>query len=161
LPDWLGELDRVGGGAQEVVGAGDAGGVAANVTGGMGLESWAGGCGLAGAVGKLKAAGRLHPWKVGEAYTGKQDLEPFGDTASDTMVVAVSEVGLDAAMETPLEVQREVLEWFIGLAQERGFPLILHQQAPLETFLEIWDSIEGRRPAAAIHSFAGGRADAD
>src|SRR5439155_11144381 len=33
--------------------------------------------------------------------------------------------------------------------------------APLETFLEIWDSIEGRRPAAAIHSFAGGRADAD
>ena len=162
LPDCHAHLDQFGDdGARALLEESEVAGVSPIVSVGMDAESSQRAIELAWRLRNIKAAVGLHPWKVGEAYTGKSDLEPFGDIASDTMVVAVSEVGLDAGMETPLDVQREVLEWFIGLAQERGFPVILHQQAPLDAFLEIWDAVEGRKPAGAIHSFSGGQEDAD
>jgi TatD DNase family protein len=162
LPDCHAHLDQFGDdGARALIEESEAAGVSPIVSVGMDAESSQQAIELAWRLRNIKAAVGLHPWKVGEAYTGLADLEQFADIASDTMVVAVSEVGLDAAMETPLDVQREVLEWFIALAQERGFPVIIHQQAPSEVFIEVWDGVAGRKPAAAIHSFSGSRKDAD
>lgn len=161
LPDCHAHLDQFGDDVPKLLEECDAAGVGPVVSVGMDLASSQQAVELAWRLRNIKAAVGLHPWKVGEAYSGDEDLEPFGDIASDTMVVAVSEVGLDAAMETPLDVQRRVLEWFIALAQERGFPVIIHQQAPREAFLEVWEGVDGRKPAAAIHSFSGSRKDAD
>ncbi|HKP17341.1 MAG TPA: TatD family hydrolase [Gaiellaceae bacterium] len=161
LPDCHAHLDKFGDGVPTLLDAAAAAGVQPIVSVGMDAESSQETVELAWRLRNIKAAVGLHPWSVGERYTGTDSLAPFEDIASDTMVVAVSEVGLDSEIEAPLDVQREVLEWFILLAQDRGFPLILHQQGPLELFLDIWDSVQGRKPAAAIHSFKGGRQDAD
>jgi TatD DNase family protein len=161
LPDCHAHLDQFGDGVPPLLEAAAAAGVHPIVSVGMDTQSSQEGVELSWRLRNIKAAVGLHPWKVGEKYAGAESLAPFEDIASDTMVVAISEVGLDSEIDAPLDVQREVLEWFIGLAQERGFPLILHQQGPLELFLDIWDSIAGRKPAAAIHSFKGEQADAD
>jgi TatD DNase family protein len=161
LPDCHAHLDRFGDGVPALLEAADAAGVHPIVSVGMDAESSQEAVELAWRLRNIKAAVGLHPWSVGEQYAGTDSLAPFEDIASDTMVVAISEVGLDSEIDAPLDVQREVLEWFIALAQDRGFPLILHQQGPLELFLDIWDSVEGRKPAAAIHSFQGGQKDAE
>lgn len=162
LPDCHAHLDQFGEHVPQLLEEWEAAGIAPVVSVGMDVESSQQAVELAWRLRDIKAAVGLHPWKVGEAYTQDADLDAFGDVASDTMVVAVSEVGLDTVnVDTPLDVQRRVLEWFIGLAQERGFPVILHQQAPTQAFLEIWDAVRGRKPAAAIHSFAGTKEDAE
>ena len=162
LPDCHAHLDKFGDAVPKLMEEWEALGIAPVVSVGMDVESSQEAVELAWRLRNIKAAVGLHPWQVGEFCAGDGDLEPFGDVASDPMVVAVSEVGLDTVnVDTPLDKQREVLEWFIGLAQERGFPIIVHQQAPLDAFLDVWDGIEGRKPACAIHSFSGTHEIAD
>ena len=148
LPDCHAHLDQFGDGVPPLLEAAAAAGVHPIVSVGMDTQSSQEGVELSWRLRNIKAAVGLHPWKVGEKYAGAESLAPFEDIASDTMVVAISEVGLDSEIDAPLDVQR-------------GFPLILHQQGPLELFLDSWDSIAGRKPAAAIHSFKGEQADAD
>jgi TatD DNase family protein len=162
LPDCHAHLDRFGDEVPKLLEEWEALGIAPVVSAGMDLESSQEAVDLAWRLRNIKAGVGLHPWKVGEVYTDDSDLEPFGDVASDPMVVVVSEVGLDTvSVDTPLDVQGKVLRWFIGLAQDRGFPVILHQKAPTDSLLEIWDGVEGRKPAAAIHGFGGTKEDAD
>jgi TatD DNase family protein len=162
IPDCHAHLDQFGEKVLELLQEWEAAGVAPVVSAGMDIASSQEAIELGWRLRTIKAAVGLHPWKIAEAYQGNGDLEAYGDVASDTMVVAVSEVGLDNVnIETPLETQREVLTWFIGLAQDRGFPVILHLQAPVEQLLGVWEKIEGRRPAGAIHSFSGSQADAE
>jgi TatD DNase family protein len=162
IPDCHAHLDKFEDQVQSLLGEGEERGVAPIVSVGMDVESSQQAIELAWALRGIKAAIGLHPWKVGELFTSEDELQAYGEVASDPMVVAISEVGLDTAtVDTPVDTQKRVLKWFIGLAQERGFPVILHLRAPAEELLDVWNQVEGRRPAAAIHSFLGSEAEAD
>lgn len=133
-----------------------AAGVRKILTVGMDVDSSQAAVDLSWSAPNISACVGLHPWKVGEQFENESDLEPFGELSSDPQVLAISEVGLDTThIDTPLETQKQVLAWFVRLAQERFLPLILHLQAPAGELLEVWEQVEGRKPAAAVHSFGG------
>ncbi len=70
-------------------------------------------------------------------------------------MVAVGEVGLDYHYDlSPREDQRRVLAWHLGLARERGLPVILHHREAWTDFLAALDAAPGVRGVA--HSFTEG-----
>jgi TatD DNase family protein len=160
LPDCHAHLNTFPDTVQELMEEWEAAGVSRVLSVGMDAESSQEGVELAWRLRNIKACVGLHPWKVGEQFTDEAALEEYGDVASDPMVVAISEIGFDdQSIDTPLETQARVVKWFIGLGQERGFPVILHQRAPRQALLDVWDSLSGRPPAAALHSFRGDAED--
>ena len=158
LPDCHAHLDRFGNRAGGLVEEAARAGVAPIVTVGMDVASSQAAVTLANELPNVLAAVGLHPWYVAEQYDGTESLEPYRGVAADSAVAAVSEVGFDSTIEVPLDEQRELVRWFVGLAQERELPLILHHRAEASTLVELWRTIKGRLPRVAIHGFAG---DAD
>lgn len=74
-------------------------------------------------------------------------------------VVAVGEIGLDYHYDlSPREDQRRVLAWQLGLASERGLPVVLHHREAWDDFLAALDQVPGLRGVA--HSFTEGAAGA-
>lgn len=72
-------------------------------------------------------------------------------------VVAVGEIGLDYHYDlSPREDQRTVLAWQLGLARERGLPVVLHHREAWQDFLAALDTVPGVRGVA--HSFTEGGA---
>ena len=70
-------------------------------------------------------------------------------------IVAIGEIGLDYHYElSPREDQRRVLAWHLGLARERGLPVILHHREAWEDFLAALDATPKVRGVA--HSFTEG-----
>jgi TatD DNase family protein len=70
-------------------------------------------------------------------------------------VVAIGEIGLDYHYDlSPREDQRRVLAWHLGLARERGVPVILHHREAWQDFLAALDAAPGVRGVA--HSFTEG-----
>ncbi len=70
-------------------------------------------------------------------------------------VVAIGEIGLDYHYDlSPREDQRRVLAWHLGLARERGLPVVLHHREAWQDFLAALDTIPGVRGVA--HSFTEG-----
>jgi TatD DNase family protein len=72
-------------------------------------------------------------------------------------VVAVGEIGLDYHYDfSPREDQLRVLAWQLGLAAERGLPVVLHHREAWQDFLAAIDGVPGVRGVA--HSFTEGEA---
>ena len=72
-------------------------------------------------------------------------------------VVAVGEIGLDYHYDlSPREDQRTVFTWQLGLARERGLPVVLHHREAWQDFLAALDTVPGVRGVA--HSFTEGGA---
>jgi TatD DNase family protein len=72
-------------------------------------------------------------------------------------VVAVGEIGLDYHYDfSPREDQLQVLAWQLGLAAERGLPVVLHHREAWQDFLAAIDGVPGVRGVA--HSFTEGEA---
>jgi TatD DNase family protein len=162
LPDCHAHLDQFGKRVPDLLKEWEEAGVSPVLSAGMDLDTSQAAIELGWQLRNIKAAVGLHPWKIDDSYSGLADLKEFGAIASDPMVVAVSEVGLDTvSTQTPLAIQGEVLAWFVELAQERGFPVVLHLAAPVDELLNVWESIAGRRPAGAVHSFAGSAQDVE
>jgi len=70
-------------------------------------------------------------------------------------VVAVGEIGLDYHYEhSPREDQRRAFRWQLGLARERGLPVVLHHREAWPEFLADLDTVLGARGVA--HSFTEG-----
>nr|WP_296773451.1 TatD family hydrolase [Rhodococcus sp. (in: high G+C Gram-positive bacteria)] len=116
---------------------------------------------LAARSSKVLGAVGLHPWQVARGWPIAETRNAFDALASDPRCVAISEVGLDtAACDVPLDLQKQALSWFIELAQRNSLPMVLHLQVPVATLLEVWSSVDGRMPRAAIHGFYGDAADA-
>jgi TatD DNase family protein len=161
LPDCCAHLDRFGNRVVELLKEWEAAGVAPVVSVGADLDTSQTGIDLAWQLRTIKAAVGLHPRKITGAHITGADLEPFGATASDPMVVAIGEVGLDTTDGgASLAVQRDVLAWFVTLAQQRGFPLILHLAAPTAELTQVWNAVPGRKPTGAVHDFSGSVQDA-
>ena len=69
---------------------------------------------------------QLHPWHL----KGKEDIEAFliwgRSHASDPLLVAIGECGLDPLCSTPMHLQHEAFLMALRLAKELHKPVIIH-----------------------------------
>jgi TatD DNase family protein len=101
----------------------------------------------------------VHPSESGRVPAGY--LEELRDHARHARVVAIGETGLDFYRDHAAPEAQE--RWFraqLGLADQMGLPVVIHQRAALEQTLAI---LEAMRPAAGgvLHCFDDGPAAAE
>ena len=71
-------------------------------------------------------------------------------------VVAVGECGLDYFRDfSPRDMQREAFRRQLGLAEESGLPVFLHQRDAHEDFLRVLEPVLPRLSRAVAHCFTG------
>lgn len=103
----------------------------------------------------------LHPWWISKTIDAKQPLSEtvrlFTDRFEETLIRhqpnAVGECGLDAVIDTPIEIQEALLAPQLSIARERGLPVILHvRQAHHEllSLLKRYGVCQG-----VVHAFTG------
>ncbi|GGY75324.1 deoxyribonuclease [Cellvibrio zantedeschiae] len=70
----------------------------------------------------------LHPWWIEKEFAQNFNMlkQQLADNLSLKKCVAIGECGLDAGIETPLEVQHQVLDVHLQLAHETKMPVIIH-----------------------------------
>jgi TatD DNase family protein len=105
-------------------------------------------------AGTVAATVGLHPHEARHGLDGLVEL--LDDPAHRDVLVAVGECGLDLYYEhSPKDVQRAMFAAQIGLANERGLPLVIHtRDAWAETF-DVLDA-EGVPERTVLHCFTGG-----
>ena len=103
--------------------------------------------------GRTPAAVGFHPHEASACDASwKRRVEQLLESPG---VVAIGEIGLDYHYDlSPREDQRRVLAWHLGLARERGFPVVLHHREAWQDFLAALDAVPGVRGVA--HSFTEG-----
>lgn len=162
IPDCHAHLDQFGDRLEELRAEWEAVGIGPVISVGSDLITSQKAVDLCRGQAGISAAVGLHPYRLGQMDTSNLELDAYREAAADSAVVALSEIGLDTInTDVPLEIQSDVLKWFIALAQDRGLPVILHLKAATEALLELWDGLDGRRPAGAMHGFVGTYEEAD
>jgi len=105
----------------------------------------------------------VHPGEAGNWQDTNAVAEPLKQLAADPRVVALGEMGLDLYYDDPpLEQQRPVLDWQLGLAGEfPDLPIIIHnREATKQTLEQLRASgLPGER--FVFHCFTGTRAELD
>lgn len=123
-----------------------ASGIAAVVCPGTNLSTSRESVRLAGRFEGVWAAVGIHPHEASSA-----DEQAFGEILSlsrDPRVVAIGEIGLDYHYDfAPREVQREVFARQLGLARERGLPVVIHSREAEEDTLRIVTEAVGADPS--------------
>lgn len=110
--------------------------------------------------GLLSSAG-IHPTHAGEAQPG--DWDAVADIArSDSRIVALGETGLDNYWkDVPFSLQQDYFERHIGLSQELGLPLVIHQRECMPEILVMLREARRHGPlSGSMHSFTGTAAEA-
>jgi TatD DNase family protein len=106
----------------------------------------------------------IHPNASGAASDA--DFGAIEDLASDPLVVAVGETGLDYFRDrTPPERQRWAFDWHLRLAEARGLPVVVHTRDAHDDVAEALAASAARRPAGqppgVLHCFTGDAAHAE
>jgi TatD DNase family protein len=79
--------------------------------------------------------------------------------SEDEQVVAIGEIGLDYHyMHSPKETQHAVFRRLVGLAKERGKPIVIHTRSAPEDTLQILEEEGAREVGGIIHCFSEDRA---
>ena len=97
----------------------------------------------------------IHPWYAGQH--GQQELDLLGEWIGRERPVAVGECGLDR-LRPAFERQLELFRVQIGIARERGLPLVIHAVRALDEVIA--ELRRGGHHAGLIHAFAGSREQA-
>lgn len=112
------------------------------------------------------AAIGIHPNDANHADAGAYDA--LRGLATHPRVVAIGEIGLDYYWDAaPREVQREVFERQLDLAQDVGKPIIIHcrdkaqSYAAYDDVLAILFARDGLRGRVLLHAYAGSFAQAE
>lgn len=95
----------------------------------------------------------IHPWYLTEANFSEQ-WRWLTESVRSERVVAIGEAGLDKAVEVPFELQLSAFRRVIGVADEYGFPLIIHAVKASNEILELKKKLRPRNPWI-IHGFRG------
>lgn len=103
--------------------------------------------------GVLMAAG-LHPWWLARAELPSSDV--WQGVLSSSQCVAIGECGLDASIDTPMNLQISVFEQHLQMAVDCEMPLIIHVR---QTHNETIRLLKKYHPAKAgvIHGFTGSK----
>jgi TatD DNase family protein len=100
------------------------------------------------------AAVAIHPHDAKLAYP--ETLARFETLASDPLVVAIGETGLDYHYDhSPRAQQREVFRAFIRMAHAHDKPLVIHTREAIEDTLIIMDELDGWSAGGVFHCYSG------
>jgi TatD DNase family protein len=94
----------------------------------------------------------IHPWYIDENRLNS-DLEIIEEKLQLSECMALGECGLDKRIEVPLQLQIEVFEKQIALAEKHQKPLILHLVAAFDELIEIKKRLKISVPIV-IHGFS-------
>lgn len=99
----------------------------------------------------IYAAIGIHPETPSETiYDDFEKIKPLFD---NNKVVAVGEIGLDYHyLETPKEVQKDIFEKQLILANELNLPVIVHDREAHNDTLEL---LKKHRPKGVLHCYSG------
>lgn len=99
----------------------------------------------------LYAALGVHPHEAEE--TTEEDLAEIRKLYCNKKVVAVGEIGLDYHYDfSPREIQKEVFEKQLILANELDLPVIVHDRESHEDTMNL---LKKHRPKGVVHCFSG------
>lgn len=105
--------------------------------------------------GVLYASVGVHPHFTTKEWSEKSAAE-IGELAKDSAVVAIGEVGLDFHRNYSDEkAQIEAFTQQVEIACEVQKPLLAHERASHQKFIEVLSQFSGRLPAIVIHCFTG------
>lgn len=92
----------------------------------------------------------VHPWNADKEV----DWEAFGLALSDPRIVGIGEAGLDALRGPGQQVQKEVFERQIALAEKFGLPLVIHSVRSNHLILQL-KKLHNPSVPWIIHGFRG------
>lgn len=143
----------------EVIARARAAGVARFVVTGSDVEHSHKALGLCGTwPGTLYSTAGVHPHHAKDC-TPDTPAE-LGRLLENSAVVAVGECGLDYFRNfSPPEIQRQVFEMQLALAEECGKPVFLHQRDAHADFMRILSAHRPRLSRAVVHCFTGTAAE--
>ena len=99
----------------------------------------------------IRAAVGIHPQTANEAPSNY--IDEIIRIAKDKKVVAIGEIGLDYYYDnTVREVQLEIFEKQLILANELNLPVIVHDR---EAHKDTLDLLKKHRPSGVVHCFSG------
>lgn len=102
--------------------------------------------------GSVYSAVGVHP-EAAEAESKEGWLEAVAEFAKHKKVVAIGEIGLDYHYDEPSrEIQKAVLEKQLGLSNDLGLPVIIHDR---EAHADVLELVKKYRPRGIIHCFSG------
>lgn len=94
----------------------------------------------------------IHPWHIDESRL-ESDLVIIEEKLQLTECLALGECGLDKRIEIPMQLQIEVFEKQIALAEKYNKPLVLHLVAAFDELTEIKKRLNISVPII-IHGFS-------
>lgn len=94
----------------------------------------------------------IHPWYIDESRL-ESDLKTIEEKLQLKECVALGECGLDKRIEVPMQLQIEVFEKQIALAEKYKKPLVLHLVAAFDELIEIKNRLDVSVPII-IHGFS-------
>ena len=95
----------------------------------------------------------MHPWHIQHVDIDKQ-INKIKELASQANVLAIGECGLDRAIETPLDRQKEIFIKQIKLADEFGIPVIIHSVRTYLDLIELMKKTQSKVPWI-LHAYDG------
>jgi TatD DNase family protein len=99
----------------------------------------------------LYAAVGVHPEAAVEDGNGDY-LSAVAEYAKAGKVVAIGEIGLDYYYDIPKDIQRRVFEEQLALANDLGFPVIVHDR---EAHGDTFELLKRYRPKGIVHCYSG------
>lgn len=107
---------------------------------------------LAGSYETILASVGIHPENA--CQVGEKDLELIARMAIGSRVVAIGEIGLDYYRDfAPPELQRNLFEAQLELAQQLKLPVVIHCRRAEEDLLDILSNWQGK-VSGVIHCFS-------
>lgn len=97
----------------------------------------------------------------GAKHVDASTLATFEALAAEEQVVAIGEIGLDYYRDlSPRDVQQQVFEQQLRLAQRLNLPVVLHNRESTEDLIAVLEGVSPRHHGV-VHSFLGDRALAE
>ena len=94
----------------------------------------------------------IHPWHI-NIETIESELQIVREQLALPNCIALGECGLDKRIETPLELQQQVFEQQLAVAEEFSKPVIIHCVAAFQELVAIKNSLSIKVPII-IHGFS-------
>ncbi|MDF1572571.1 MAG: TatD family hydrolase [Bacteroidales bacterium] len=96
----------------------------------------------------------LHPWDIEKAGVD-QALKKVQLATENCQVLAVGEAGLDATIQTPMDLQEKVFRAQVEIAEMADLPVVIHA---VKSYQELIGFAKAYQPAVPmiIHGFRGG-----
>lgn len=140
-------------GVEACLAAASAAGITALIQPGVGLADWDRMRALAERHAQVYLAPGLHPCHA-DAWDDKA-AQRLGELLTHPKVVAVGEIGLDAAVAPAIEVQKRVLRAQLQIALDAGLPVILHCRHKNGALFDILRELDiGQRVGGVWHGFS-------